>query len=312
MIICNRLVRLTEEKAAKAYLKEVIKAIGFLNKKGQKETYERGLAVLSEITALKKYSSRVPMREARDLARLELIAGVQRYLIGFYEDSIYHATLSVEMSLLIKLDEELSPEEKTDIHLRINLKNAQPYSFTFGNIPSVCREKERKIMNNRIDELVGKIIETRNTHIHASNLTSASILSMQELTIPEIDKGIKDIETIEENPIVSIMMKKWLPQMKKILVESRSTINSLPCFEWCTRDKQRAKTRVSLNQFFKEQFTSINTIRSKQQLADKLRTGLHSKDIIRGYSQDNYSTRKALETIHDSFEVLKAMGFFDD
>jgi len=44
------------------------------------------------------------MHETRDIARQEFLAGVQRYLIGFFEDSIYHSTLSVELGLLIRLE----------------------------------------------------------------------------------------------------------------------------------------------------------------------------------------------------------------
>ena len=94
---------LKEDEDAQSYLKEVASSIKFLNKKAQKEVIKRGLDILAEVMALRKYSVGM-MHETRDIARQEFLAGVQRYLIGFFEDSIYHSTLSVELGLLIRLE----------------------------------------------------------------------------------------------------------------------------------------------------------------------------------------------------------------
>jgi hypothetical protein len=99
--------------------------------------------------ALKKYASGPPIRKTRDIALQEFLIGVQRYLIGFYDDSIYHITLSVEMSLLIRLDEELPPEKKSEIHKKINSKNETPFPFTFGSILNVCKGKDFHILTNK-------------------------------------------------------------------------------------------------------------------------------------------------------------------
>jgi hypothetical protein len=217
------------------------------------------------------------------------------------------------MGLLIRLDESLTPEEKSDLHAKINAAEGVPFSLTFGNIFSFCKRKDLKVTKNKeVEQRIDKIIETRNTHIHASNLTSASILSMKKIGIPEIDKGLKDFELIEKVPIANMTTRKWLPQAKKILVESRSAIDSLPCFEWCTRDKQRTQTQNNVDSFFNEQFSSIDEIRSTQGFGERLRLGLHSEEIVRSFSQDNYSKRNALETIKDSFEVLKAIGYLEE
>ena len=59
---------MTEEEEALAYLREVAASIKFLNKKAQKEVYKRGLDVLSEVMALKKYALGLPV-----LLRLKLL-----------------------------------------------------------------------------------------------------------------------------------------------------------------------------------------------------------------------------------------------
>jgi hypothetical protein len=80
---------LNGEKDAEAYLREVASSIDFLNKKAQEKVFKCGLDVLTEVLALKKYANR-RVRETRDIARQEFLAGVQRYLIGFFEDSSAH------------------------------------------------------------------------------------------------------------------------------------------------------------------------------------------------------------------------------
>jgi hypothetical protein len=300
------------EKEAQTYLKEVATSIKFLNKKAQKEVFKRGLDVLSEVMTLKKYASGTPIHETRDIARQEFLAGVQRYLIGFFDDSIYHSTLSVEMGLLIRLEEELSIAEKSVIHDSINSKT-KPLSFTFGTIFDEAKKRNSNIIKNKQTlKKIAKIIDTRNTHIHASNFTSASILSMKEIGPPEIEKGLKDLELIEKTPLVKIWIKKSLPQLRSRLTETRSVIENLPSFEWCTKDKQRTQAQNDVNDFFNDQFNLIDEIRHIDSTKEKVQTGLHSRKLIRDMSEENYSKRKALETIRDSFEVLKGIGIFEE
>jgi hypothetical protein len=301
---------LNEGNDAKAYLREVASSINFLNKKAQEKVFERGLDVLTEVLALKKYAKR-RIRETRDIARQEFLAGVQRYLIGFFEDSIYHSTLSVEMGLLTRLEEELSDDEKRAIHDRINSKKEKPSPFTFGVIFDESKRKGRNIIRNQqTEQRIAKIIDVRNTHIHASNFTSASILSMKQKGLPEIKKYVKYIDQIEEIPLVNVMSKKWLPQAKNLLNETQSAIERLPSFEWCTKDKQRAQAQENINNFFSEIFGSIDALQKIQSLSEKVQLGVHSRKFIRDVSERDYQKTLALETIRDSFAVLKSIGIF--
>ncbi len=301
---------MTEEENAQAYLREVASSINFLNKKAQKEVIRRGVDVLTEVRALKKYAIGI-MHETRDIARQEFLAGVQRYLIGFFEDSIYHSTLSVEMGLLIRLEEELSDNEKKAIYDRINSKKDKPAPFTFGVIFDESKRKGRNIIKNeQTQQRIAKIIDVRNTHIHASNFTSASILSVKEKGLPKIEKSIKEINEIQETPLVNVMLKKWLFKAKNLLTESKATIESLPSFEWCTRDKQRSLAQDNINNFFSEIFASIGALQNIQSLSEKVQLGLHSRKFIRDLSKRDYSKTQALETIRDSFAVLKSIDIF--
>jgi len=289
----------------------VSESIKFLNKKAKKEAFKRGLDVLAEVIALKRYDYGV-MRETRDIARFEFLAGVQRYLIGFFDDSIYHSTLSVELGLLIRLEETITEKEKSEIHERINSKDGLPFSFTFGAIFDETKKRNRSIIKDgQVLQRIAKIIETRNTHIHAGNFTSASILSTKEI-IPKIEEGLRNMQMVEKNRIVKTLMKKSLPKMKTLLNETCSTIDSLPSFEWCTKDRQRTQTQNHVSNHFSEQFTVIDVIEGKHSITEKVQLGLNATKIIRDLKEDTYSKRKALETIQDSFEVLKGINIFEE
>jgi hypothetical protein len=163
---------------SEAYLKDIVTSLKFLSKSAKKDAFNRGLDVLEEIQAFKKYKGGI--HEIKDLIREEFRAGIQRYLVGFFDDSIHHSTLSVEMGLLIRLDEILTEEEKKGIHTKIN-NGEPPVSFTFGAIFDESKRKGRHILeDDEIERSIARILFTRNTHIHGANFTAASILSMKQ------------------------------------------------------------------------------------------------------------------------------------
>jgi hypothetical protein len=284
----------------------------FLSNKAQEEAYKRGLEVLPEVLALKEFASRKPaIQETRDISRQQFLTGVQRYLIGFYEDSIHYTTMSVEMGLLIRLNEELSMAQKEEIHARINAKE-KPLSFTFGRIFGMCKKRKLGIIRDvKISEKVDDIIATRNTYIHASNLNSASLLSMKESGIPEIDKALIEVETIENVPQAKLFIK-WLTRAKELLDKSGTAIMNVDSMEWCTRDRERIRTKNKVDAFFNRIFATIQGIRNTpESRREQLKLGLRSGALLKSLTQENYSKTIALSTIKDAFEVLKSLGILE-
>lgn len=300
--------RLTQENS-EIYLKEVVSSIKLLSKNAQKEAFKRGLGVLAEVNALKPYTGGI--HTFRDIAREEFRAGVQRYLIGFFDDSIHHSTISVETGLLIRLEETLTDEEKTQLHDKIN--GERPLSFTFGLIFDEAKRKERRIVEDKKIELtISRTIGTRNTHIHGGNFMAASILSMRQNVSLEIKNGLARLERLEKRNIAKLIGKDFMPIARAKLIETQNDINNLPSLEWCTQDKHREKTKEELDAYVTDMFGKVENIgKNMETITGKVRIGLHSKEIIREITSDTYHKRKALETIHDSFIVLRYLGFFD-
>jgi hypothetical protein len=299
--------RLTQENP-ETYLKEVVSSIKLLSKNAQKEAFKRGLDVLTEVNALKPYTGGI--HTLRDIAREEFRASVQRYLIGYFDDSIHHSTISVETGLLIRLEETLTEEEKKQLHDKIN--GERPLSFTFGVIFDEAKRKERRIVEDKgIEHTISRTIGTRNTHIHGGNLTAASILSMQQKGTLEIKNGLAQLERLEKRNIAKLIAKDFMPQARAKLIETQNDINNLPSLEWCTQDKHREKTKKELDAYFTDIFAKVENLeKNMETITDKVRIGLHSKEIIREITSDTYHKRKALETIHESFIVLRYLGFF--
>jgi hypothetical protein len=290
------------------YLKEVISSIKLLSKDAKKEAFKRGLDVLTEVNALKDHSSGI--HNLRDIARAEFLAGIQRYLIGYFDDSIHHSTLSVETGLLIRLEETLTEEEKSQLHTKINCEH--PLSFTFGFIFDEAKRKGHHIIEDKeIEHKISSLIGTRNTHIHGGNFTAASILSMRQKGSMEIKNGLELLKKLEKKSIAKLVTKDFIPRARTILIETQNDINNLPSIEWCTQDKHREKTKKELDDYFNDIFAkAANLDKDIVELSDIVRVGLHSKELFRDITADTYHKRKALETIHDSFIVLKHLGFF--
>jgi hypothetical protein len=302
-----------KQENSRNYLRKITKSMRFLSKEAQEEAYKRGLDVLPEVLALEEFASRKPsIQENRDISRQQFLMGVQRYLIGFYEDSIHYTTMSVELGLLIRLNEELSAAQKEEIHSKINAKET-PLSFTFGCIFGMCKKRKLGIIRDaKISQKIDDIIATRNIYIHASNLNSASLLSMKESSIPEIDKTRKELEIIEDTPIVNLMAKSWLPKAKELLNKTSTAIANLDSMEWCTRDRERIRTKKKVDAFYNRIFVAVQGIRDTPEiLSQKVNVGLHSGEIIKSFKQENFSKTIALSTINDAFEILKSLGILE-
>ena len=105
--------KLTGEKN----LKKIVDSLDYLNEKGKKKAFNRGKEIIEILNDISKFRG---LNELEDLARQEFRFSINRFFLGFYGDSIRHAVFSIEMGLLIRLERELSIDEKEMIHGEIN------------------------------------------------------------------------------------------------------------------------------------------------------------------------------------------------
>jgi len=275
--------------------------MGFLNKRGRKQVIKRGRELSDILREVCKYGTGI--HETRDLAREEFRGAIQRYLLGLFEDSIYHAFFSVEVGLLIRLDEKLTSEEKDKIHDEINRTNGKPLSFTFGAILNRTRDKTLGIiggkqLNDRIESLVRK----RNTYIHASNFLSGLIISMKRNLVPKMEGQIRSISDLENRWYVRCFFPSLI-RLKPYLNQELEKTRSLPNFVWCTKDEDRAVVQKEVEKYM----AKLDKLEKRN---TNIRNLLRMPQTVRMILDESYFKMRNLEILEDSFEILKRIDIF--
>jgi hypothetical protein len=239
---------------------------------------------------------------------------MQRYVVGLYEDAIYHACFSVEMALLIKLDEKLSKKEKSAIHEAINTTKGKPVSFTFGTMFNRAKAKDVKIISGvELSKKFVTLIEKRNTYIHANNFLSGLIITLKKKEIVEIESILKDIAELENIPIIGGAIQWFypgIPRLKTFLKEQLTLIMALPDFSWCSKDKHRLNTERQVEEYIKRlehiKKEKVDTSSAYKKILSAIKLRGTIKDVLSMV----YFKDQSLEILEYSFEILKDIGIF--
>ena len=291
----------------KRFLNEMVASVRFLNKRGREEAIKRGNELPDILRELCKYKAGI--YQMQDLPREEFRGAVLRYLLGSYEDSIYHAFFSVEMSLLIKLEERLSDEEKNSLHNEINRTDSKPISFTLGTILNKARDRRIGIIRGKqLNQRIESLIDKRNTYVHANNFLSGLIISMKTNLIPKIEGQIKEISDLENRLYVRSFFPALL-RLKPFLAQQLEMIKSMPDFAWCTKDEHR----ITIQREVEEYMAGLNKLekeKSKAQGLENVRNLLGLRETIRAMLEESYFKMQSREILKDSFQILKDIEIF--
>jgi len=299
-----------QEFDSRQFVDRTVKSIKFLNRKERKKAVKRGEELANILKELSRYENDISI--TRDLPRQELRASVVRYLLGLYDDSIHHAFFSVEMAMLVRLEEELPTEEKNALHDAINRKE-NPLSFTFGAIFN--KAKERKIDVIRGDKLrrrIESLIENRNTYIHGSNFLSGLITSMKKSVSIEIGtqlKQISDLESMSFSKLVIPLMR--LVFYRRFLQKKSTMIQNLPDFAWCSRDKNREAAQRQVDEYISdlENFKQ-KKLKALDSKSKTIWTLLTMRKELKEIREEVYFKKQSYRILNDSFEILKELGYF--
>jgi hypothetical protein len=295
---------------AEGFLESFVKTLKFLNKEEKEKAFKRGKELEPIFGQIAKYPMGISSLD--DLPRQEFRGAIQRYLIGFCDDSIYHSCLSVEIALLILLETHLSKQEKDLIHAGINTKTEKPISFTFGAILEKCRQKNL-IIDKKIIEKIEALIEKRNMYIHASNFLSGLIVTLKENSVPEIDKILRDFETLEKQPLVGRIAKMnytRLPQLRGYLIQQKELFEKMPTFEWCSKDKHRENAEHGVKQFIGKLEDMKKSRVDTTSLYNKLISAANLRSSVKDIIGESYFKDESFDILSKSFEILTDLGLF--
>jgi len=290
----------------KDYLKQLMKRIKWLNWRGRRSVSSRGKEIKEILEGLSQYE--IGITEDRDIAREEFRGAVQRYLCGFYEDSIYHSCFSVEMGLLIKLNEFLTADEKEILHERINQRR-NPMSFTFGTIKSKCEANH--ILSGSANELANGILGRRNSHIHAHNFVSAAICIRRKsqedyFRLGEMIRSIEEQGSLQRRFIIKILNQLLTPEH----IQRFETLGNLSDFKWCSKDRIRESVEEDVEAYVRNTSPIIQEFLEDSSKL-RLRKAISSIKKLYEYSRpDAYMKKRAYGILKDSYNVLKSIQIF--
>jgi hypothetical protein len=295
---------MTIELDWKQLLDQMIASLKFLNRRARNEAIKRGGELSEILKELCKY--KIGIFQVKDLPRQEFRGAVQRYLVGLYDDSIHHAFFSVEMGLLVRLEETLPPKEKDALHDEINKTAGKPLSFTFGAVLNKAREGRVGIIHGKkVSQKIESLIDKRNTYVHANNFLSGLITAMKERTIPKIEKELKDLSDLEKR----LKVRSFLPsllRMKPFLVEQLEIIRSMPDFAWCTRNEHRESAKREIEKYI----TYLDKLEIEKTNTRSLPKLLNIPQSVRTVFEETYFKIQNRMILGDSFEILHDIEIF--
>jgi hypothetical protein len=125
------------------------------------------------------------IKENRDFARVEFLGAIQRYLMGFYDDSIIRSTSAVEASLLT-------------VHLERIKAGLMPSDikkpFTFGKSIKLAIDNSRGfVFDKEIASDLDEILHIRNSFVHQYNFISTLIALFKK----KIEKNAGKFDRLE-------------------------------------------------------------------------------------------------------------------
>ena len=280
------------------FLNSIVNKKKFLSRTAKKRAKQQGSDIHTILDKLRKYD--YELREDSDLPRLEYMGAVERYLFGFYEDSIRNSLTSVEIGLIVKLNEVLSEKEKQRIFQEIN-REKDPISFTFGSVVNLASDKKYKVLKGKkIKKTIESLIRQRNIHFHSSTFLSGLIYQQKLIMIPLLEDYLNNLNLITQNKYF-----KKIPSIKKmnnLFLEKKRVLENLSDFTWCTPSKNLKMVTDEVNSHMdKLKVYSETTIKEVKKDYKKI---ISVRKKINEIIEDKYMKNHALKILYDSFDVL--------
>lgn len=291
------------EEIGKKYFENKIKNFKFLSNAGKKKARNR----INDINHLSPKITKHDyiLRDHNDLPKIEFMGAVEKYLVGFFYESLQNSINSVELALLVKLTVELPEKEKRELNSRINSNsNTDRISFTFGYMKNTAIQ-HRIIQGKRTITVFDQMTEIRNTIYHPANLMNL-LLSQQQPMIPEFDNFIEQFEKIENSTLVRLM--PYLKNINNLAKYGKNALEKTDAFEWSTRENSNVSVRNQISTLIEETMKEGQTLRKEIEM-NPIKM-LKVPDFVKRTQEEGILKHLALNTINVSFEALEYLKFF--
>jgi len=243
------------------------------------------------------------LREADDLPRISLHGALQRYVLGAHEDCIFHCAFSVEMALLLRLDRQLTKDEKESIRHECTRSKT---GLMFGKIINTARENA--IINNDDSKKAWKLDLLRNMYAHPGNLV-AFIKQQYRMRTMNLEEEMPEIYAMAQERLKSMKLMSKKETILKILEPAQRKVSNhlkilerLPDLDWCASQDTLGYQSKRIKDYYEE---IVRDILSPKGLMDLIK---HAANIaIYAQTKYPYAERDAYEALTYAYEILRSL-----
>jgi hypothetical protein len=262
---------------------------------------ERVKHILDTLPPLETVNS---LRESDDLSRSSLHGALQRYVDGRESDCIFHAAFSVEMALLLRLNNKLTSEEKEAIKQEAIIDKT---GLMFGRTISLA--VERAILEKTDAKKAWRLNNLRNMHVHPAN--SVAFIKQQYQAATNTKQYMPEIHSILESRLPTSFeplknaegAHERLEQIANAVSAVAKRIENLPDLNWCagqdTLKFQSKRVRDYYEDSFRELLSAnglVDLLKNAQNLATYLKT------------KYPYEGRDGYDALTYAYEILDNLG----
>lgn len=234
--------------------------------------------------------------DPKKLPMTSLFAATQRYVLGTYDDCVLHSAFSVEMALLLKLDQELEAKEKEEI----KKQSARAGALSFGKVIRMA-EKRHILSKNNMDK-VWVLYNLRNMFAHPGNWVTFVKRQSPEVASKMVQNAISDLPAMMEG-IKAIAKQKVVfleSAGKKLQKYADRRLGKIPNLEWAahqgTLSFQQERTKSYYVRITKDFLT-------RKTLEDFIKHLNNFPEYVQ--KRYPYPQEIAFEALEIAFEILK-------
>ena len=184
--------------------------------------------------------------EPRKLILLELFGACQRFILGAYDDTVLHSSFALEMTLFIRMDENLSIESKEEIKKKGGLRFAKAIDFA----------GKKEWFTNKDIEKAWTLHNLRNMFAHPGNWLTL-IKETERLALAgliDAPSNTQEMTTvIQEMPGVLDKLNRIKDTLTQTLKER---LGNIPDLEWAAREDtlffQRRRQKLYYEEILKD------------------------------------------------------------
>jgi len=273
------------------------------SKADRKHMKRRMLRIDWLLTSLPSSRSLRLLGDPGKLPLIHLFVASQQYIFGFYENSILNSAFTAEYGLLLRLNDKLKQEEKTEIAKTGGLGFSEAIKKSTGSLIDEKLAKNLRVLNN-----------LRNMAAHPSNWVTLFKQLDQNLFLNQkaMENWISKVTKKSKKAITGSLkdeldLEKAKEALERLRAFKDERFGKLPDLEWAAhRSTLKAQTNIV-----------------KEYSEGMIRDMILNKDVIKMVNQPSgaakyiqkrypYPEELAIKAMEIAYSTIEKLGFLAD